>query len=307
MKKSPKPAPFICVFVLFFSMNSAWGQESRINFSASHSINWIRKEISSQVSFDLASSGIRLPTGRYRAEEILREAYPRLIRTFLLSARVDSNSTVRDMLNRGEVTFLELDAISMAARKVPPSLSSDFSSITGRYTVSIEKLSELFINHRRAVEPAPPLIPTPTADYTGIIIIADSVLPIHGRMTSALLEPCIFPKIWDTEMNLIYERNMFDPRLAEERLMVSYAAADSIFRPGPSGLEGELAALLGPYPLRVIARGGFGINPTDPIIDRQDALSILSSANNRRLLREGRVLIVLNEEMLKAMPNETPR
>jgi hypothetical protein len=100
-------------------------------------------------------------------------------------------------------------------------------------------------------------------------------------------------------MNLIYERNMFAPELRGEKLMVSYAGPDNIFRPGSSGLAGELAALVGPNPLRIFAREVFGIYPTDPIIDREDALKILSSDNNRRLLREGRVLFILNEEMLK--------
>jgi len=305
MKRNPKPAYLICAFLLVFLLNPAWGQENSrpipgsSNFDVSHSIDWIRGEISSRISFDLADSGIRLPTGRFMAEEILREAYPRLIRTFLLSLRLDSSSTVGDILNRGEISLAELDAIIMAARQIPPSLSPDFTRMNGRYTIPIQSLSALFLRHRRASEPPMPFIPIPTANYTGIIIIADSALPIQGRMSPALLAPCVFPRIWDTEMNLIYERNMFDPGIGRERLMVNYAAAESIFRPTPSGLEGELAALLGPNPLRIIASGGFGVNPTDPIIDRQDALRILSSSNNVRLLNEGRVLFVLSEEMLK--------
>jgi hypothetical protein len=51
--------------------------------------------------------------------------------------------------------------------------------------------------------------------------------------------------------------------------------------------------------LRIIARGVFGARPTDPIIDRDDALLILSTEANRRLLREGRIAIVLNSEVLK--------
>jgi hypothetical protein len=150
--------------------------------------------------------------------------------------------------------------------------------------------------HRRAIEPERPLFPVPTADYTGIIIIANEELPIHGRRSEALLEPCLFPKIWDSEMNLVYERNMFES--SNGKLMVRYAASESIFSPTPSGLEGELADFLGPRPLRIFASQVFGINPTDPVIDRDDALRILSTANNRRLLREGKVLLVINEKML---------
>ena len=299
MKRAPKALSFVCALALFFLLNSAWTQEGHHRFYASHSIDWTRGEISSRLDFDLAASGLRLPAGRFQAEEILREAYPRQIRTFLTSIRLDSSSTVGDMLERGEITLRELDVICREARQIPPSLSPDFRRMTGRYTVMMQELSSLFTRHRTPFEPAGPLIPIPTANYTGIIIIADTELPIHGRWTSAMLEPSIFPKIWDTEMNLIYERNMFDPALRNERLMVNFAAAESIFRPTPSGLDGELALLLGPNPMRILATGGFGVNPTDAVISRHDALRILSSENNRRLLRDGRVLFVLNESVLR--------
>jgi hypothetical protein len=152
------------------------------------------------------------------------------------------------------------------------------------------------MNHRRAAEIPPPLIPSPAADYTGIIVIADIELPVHGRNTGALVQPCLFPKIWDTEMNLLYERNMTDP--SGGRPVVRYIRAERIFLPTPSGIDEDLAAVVGSNPLRVIARGVFGACPTDPIIDREDALTILSTENNRRLLREGRVALAINADML---------
>jgi hypothetical protein len=47
-----------------------------------------------------------------------------------------------------------------------------------------------------------------------------------------------------------------------------------------------------------MARGLFGVLPTDPVIDREDALLILSSENNRKLLNEGRIVIVLDKKQL---------
>jgi hypothetical protein len=251
-----------------------------------------------QVSFDLLQAGIRLPAGRFTGEQILKEAYPRLLRPYFLPIKVDSSSTIRDLVERRELSLGELDAFSLEAEIVPVSLSSDLARMIGRYTVSIEKISASLLRHRRAVEPPRPLIPIQTADYTGIIIIADDELPIHGRHSRSLVEPCLFPKIWDTNMNLIYDRNMLEPSYGGV-LMVHYTTLENIIRPTPSGLEGELAALLGPNPLRIIARGVFGIYTTDPVIHRDDALRILSSENNRRLLREGRVAFVVNEEVLR--------
>jgi hypothetical protein len=106
-------------------------------------------------------------------------------------------------------------------------------------------------------------------------------------------------------MNLVYERNILDPKSAN-RTLVRYAAEADIFRDNPSGLSPELSALVGDNPLRIIARGVFGIRPTDPIIDREDALVILSSEENRRLLREGKVAIILGDGALETRLETVP-
>jgi len=294
-KKSSRAIIALCLLIL--AVFPAWGQQA--SFNVSSSVDWIKGELFSELSFDLAQAGVKLPTGRFLAEEILQDAYPELLRPNLLSLRLDSNSTVANLAERGELSLALLDSICLEAEKVPPSLSPDLKRMTGRYTMLMDRISALFIRHRQAIEPPRPLIRAATADYTGIIIIADSELPVHGRRGQALMEPCIFPKIWDTDMNLVYERNMLEPEGPTGNRMVRYIARESIFRSSPSGLEGELAALLGPNPLRIIAREVFGVNPTDPVIDREDALKILSSENNRRLLMEGRVALVLSETKLK--------
>jgi len=290
-----KKKVFSCLLLaaLFFPM-AIWGQTNQIQFDTSGSIDWVRKELNAQASFNLAQAGIRLPVGRLLAEETLNEAYPGLLRPYLLSVRLDSGSTLRALVDKGEVSLEDLDRFSREVEKVS-SLSTDLSRIIGMYTVSLGKLSSFLNRHRQALEPQRPLIPVQTPDYTGIIIIANEELPVRGRRSRTLAEPCLFPKIWDTEMNLIYERNMYENR---DIPMVRYTTAESIFRPTPSGLDGELAALAGPNPLRIIAREIYGIYPTDPVIDRLDALKITSSDNNRRLLKEGRVVFVLNNNQL---------
>jgi hypothetical protein len=67
----------------------------------------------------------------------------------------------------------------------------------------------------------------------------------------------------------------------------------------PSSLDEALVKRIGDNPLRIVARGLFGAVPTDPIIDRDDALLILSSEHNRQLLREGRIVIVLDKRGLQ--------
>jgi hypothetical protein len=55
---------------------------------------------------------------------------------------------------------------------------------------------------------------------------------------------------------------------------------------------------VGNNPLRIVANGVYGQTPTDPVIDREDALLIFSSEANRRLLREGKVALILEKNTL---------
>jgi hypothetical protein len=99
-------------------------------------------------------------------------------------------------------------------------------------------------------------------------------------------------------MNLVFEKAMLDP--SGTGTMVRYVSEQAVFHPGPSGLSEEAAAAAGERPLRIIARGVFGIRPTDLIIDRADSLLVVSSEANRRLLSQGRVVIALNDRVLKS-------
>jgi len=260
-------------------------------------IEWDTMEIKAAVSLDLESAGVRLPGGRGRGEVLLSEGYLRLIRPGILELQVDSSSTIADLINRGEFSLTEVEGLALAARSLPPALSHDMLKMSASYTVSISGLSAFFLRHNRSAPVARTMTPVSTARYTGIIIIAPEELPVYGMRSETLAIPCLFPKIWDSEMNLIYERNMLQPGIST---MVRYAPSASIFQHNPSGLSPELRAVVGDRPLRIFASGVFGIKPTDLIIDRSDALLIISSDENRRLLSEGKVAIILDESVLRS-------
>jgi hypothetical protein len=298
-----------------------------VKIGISGEIDWEKFEFTARLTLDLFSAKIRLPAGRIQAEEILREEYPRRVRPYLLALPVDSSNTLGDWINKRYYSMRQLDALSLSAREVPPNLSPDLSLMNGSYLVSLFGLSSDLMEHSRAEELPRILNPVSAASYTGIIILADEPLPVHGRNSSALPLPCILPRIWDTDMNLIYELNTIDPKrnlrpyerdqgepsalpqinmdekLPRDRFLktavVRYVNPEKVFASSPSGLDEELERLVGPNPLRILAREIYGLRPTDPVIDIEDANTILANENNRRLLREGRVAVVLNKNVLK--------
>jgi hypothetical protein len=276
--------------LLLFTVKAYSQTESSQNLS----IDWDRMELSARITLNFREAGLKLPSGRFQAEALLEDRYPGLVRELILSLQIDSSSTVKDLIDRGEFPFREADRLPARAVRVPPFLSADLSAISANYTLSLYAVSELLTTQNRQKPPVP-LIAGASKAYTGIVIIADESLPIHGRNARALVKPCLFPKIWDSDMNLVYERNMTEV----EAGMVSYVSRESVTRSSPSALDDALAQRVGYNPLRIMARGVYGIVPTDPVIDRDDSLIILSSEENRLLLREGRVALVLDKNELK--------
>jgi hypothetical protein len=259
-------------------------------------VEWDTLLIKSTVSLDLAQAGIKLPSGRTQGESLLNSGYLTLIQPNIMDLQVDSSSTIADLIIRGEFGLLEAENLALKAQSVPPALSSDLRKISVSYTMNLSDVSAALLRHTRPSPVMRTLIPVSSAQYTGIIVIASDNLPLYGMRSSALAVPCLFPKIWDSNMNLIYERNMLE---TNNNTMVHYAPLQSIFQDNPSGLAPEIIEVAGNRPLRIFARGLYGINPTDLIIDKNDAMLIISSNDNRRLLSEGRVVFILNDSVLK--------
>jgi len=281
-------------FLLLFVAAFAFGQPK---IGISGTVEWDKREIKALVSLDMASAGLKLPSGRIQSEALIASEYVRLIRPGILNLQVDSSSNVADLVSRGEWNSYDVENIALKGRSVPPALSPDFGSLLAAYTLDIDGISTALVRHRRPADIPRALNPIAAPAYTGIIIIAAEPLPVHGMKSATLIRPCLFPKIWDTEMKLIFERNMLNLNVGA---MVRYFTMQEIFAAGPSGLSPEIAAVVGSRPLRIFARGVFGMNPTDPIIGSEDALQIISSEENRTLLREGRVAVIIDETMLKA-------
>jgi len=281
----------VCVFV--FNAFLAFGQAK---LGISGVVEWDKMEINVVVALDLASAGLNVPTGRTQSEAIIASEYLRLIRPEILNLQVDSSSTVADIVERGEWSIFEVENYALQARAIPPALSPSFDSMLASYSLGIGGVRSALVRHSRLADIPRTLDPVSAPAYTGIIIIASDSQPVHGTRGSALLQPCLFPKIWDSNMKLIFERNMYNQASGP---MARYFPLKGIFAGGPSGLSKEISAVVGEYPLRIFAKGVFGMKPTDPVISSDDALLIMSTESNRNLLREGRLVIIVDDSVLK--------
>ncbi|MDR0656792.1 MAG: polymerase [Treponema sp.] len=270
------------------------------DIAISGKIGWERMEMDATVSLNMASAGLKFPNGRVQGEEYIRAAYPSLIQSLLSLIPVDSSRTVGDFIKSGDLNMDALKDFAEAASLSAPSFSPDLLLLRAPYVLKLSGLGSMLPGSSRPAEILRTIGSNSSPDYTGIIIIASKQLPAHGMRSVSLALPCIFPKIWDTEMNLIFEKNML--KSGHSGPAVRYAKERDIFLSTPSGLSEELVSLAGERPLRIIAREIFGKRPTDPVIDREDALLITGNERNRELLREGRLVFVLADEVLDEVP-----
>lgn len=255
------------------------------------SVDWASRELSLEVSLDLASVGLRLPSGRIEAERMIDRDVPGILEGLVLGLPVDSYRSVADCLIDGTIDAGDLLGLEGAIIEKNSAFSRDMRSFVARYELPLGAVTALFVRHRTPSPPEAPLEWRATRAFTGIVIYAAAGLHVHGERVTDLARPCLFPRIYDDEMRLLLEKNGVAPDAIATWGEVGYAKAAAL-------RDGSLLARLGESPLRIDATALFGTDRTDLIIPADEAMKILASPENRGLLAAGKVVIVIDDEYL---------
>lgn len=281
----------IFLFVLSIVLSGAFGQTQSINTSpkSSSTIDWVQEVFSTKASLNLKDNKIPFPSGKDIAINRISMALPFLLKDPLLSIPVDSSTDLGDIVLQNTVTLEQLTSLIDSGRRTPGAFSSGLSTLEIQHSLSITDISALMIKHSKPYAPQKPIELVSSRAYSGIIIDARGMLPVQGEFINEQAVPCLFPKIWDDTMELLYERNMMDSTIAKTQGIVTYSYSDD---------ESSYVDRIGNDPLRISARKIFGINRTDPVISRKDALRILSIPSNLELLKQGKIVILMDKEML---------
>lgn len=262
--------------------------EGRQVYATRARTDWKARNLELEVSVDLAAAGLKLPEGRLDAERMLERDFGGLAKDAIFALQVDSRRTIADAVADGSVEADRLVALSERARIRSSSLSKDARRLVQVFDLGLEEISSLFLDGARSTPIRAPLDERPTRDYTGIVIYAKGSLPVHGEAVEGKASPCLFPRIFDSEMNLLLDRGFVAPEV------LAAAGSGGGVLGYASGLGVEAGARVGGDSLRVMAQELFGDGRTDYVISREDALRILSSPGNRELLRQGKVVVVLS-------------
>ena len=256
---------------------------------AQSKVNWIAKEFSSTVSLDMEKSHLSLPSGKSSAAGLIKIKTPSLLKDSLLYLLVDNANYVGDLTETGIVTLEEITRIIENGKTTPEIISQDEKTISTNNTIDMININRQLVRQKFPYMQEIPFEIVSTRAYSGIIIDARGSLPVHGEYVSDEVYPCFCPQVWSEDMTVVYEKNMVDYDVAANKGIVAYHFTDDF---------SLLKERVGIDPLYLRAFKVYGRNRTDPILRKKDALKIISNEKNLELLREGRVVILLDEENL---------
>ncbi|MBN2659069.1 MAG: hypothetical protein JXR86_18585 [Spirochaetales bacterium] len=254
-----------------------------VSVSAVKHINWEEGLVTIDITASTGTAWTAL-SSRYDMDKLISKRAPVLTAEMIADIPVSSLDTIGSAILRNTSLYGDLLKLTDTVGKTFSTAAEDRKSLTVRYDIPVfPHIASLFIERSEADPVSKDLRYYPTEDFTGILIYAAEEMPLSGTNRKSALNPSIFPRLFDEDLNLILDMSKMDP--------------EYLRRWGTAGFSYDrdrtfYGDRVGAFPLRTMAEGYFGMNSTDIILPERAVRRILSSDNNRELLTEGRVLII---------------
>ncbi|MBP5752217.1 MAG: OmpA family protein [Treponema sp.] len=254
--------------------------------SSTSRVDWSKNALVSDVTLDVVKAGIPMPSGKAVSLNRIQMELPVLVKDPLLALYADDTNTIGDLVLDGKLTLDALTRIIDNSKKTPPYFVNASNNLKTTHTIDLKQIGALLVKHNTPYVQEKPIDRIASRAYSGIVIDARGLLPVHGEHTKSKVYPCLFPKVWNQDMTLVYERNMVSSSVAKTKGIVDYMKGQG------SNKKTERA---GNDPLWIKAREVYGVNRCDPVISYEDYLRITTIPENLELLKQGKVVILLDE------------
>ena len=287
MKKNLIKTAVFSIFLCLTMANALFAAEPSLESTSE--INWITRKFTSNLTLDTQKAGLEMPSGKKKASSLIKSKMSQLIQPPLLALYTDSANTVEDCVIAENILLNDIYSFIMNGYKTPDVFTPDAGTLYSTNTLEVDRLGELMVRHKYGYTQEEPIDIVPSRAYSGIIIDARGKLNVHGEFVDDQVNACFFPTIWDENMNIIYEKNTAAPAVVKQSGLVAYDYSNNTER---------YVSRVGNDPLYIKATEVYGINRTDPIIKRSDALKILTIPENLELLNQGKVVILLDQDKL---------
>ena len=271
-----------CTLIFLFLATAGVISAQQISWESS--IDWARGELRLVAEAPIDRSGANAPAAAHRAEQEIQSELAAEVVNALLPLRIDSRETLAGELQREPSLYGRLASLA--------------DNVERLITRPDRSLSRLQVTYRLDLFPGlPPLLLRddlplpfrrilgwiPAGSYTGVVIYAAEPLPIHGTELRSTIVPALLPEIFDENMETVLSREQLEVEWMERWGVAAYTDSLDL---------SDFTERVGQNPKRILARRLFGVSPTDIVISNADARELLATEGNRRLLREGRILIV---------------
>ena len=277
----------IIVFLfLIISQSLIFGEANIDESSVDYSINWKDQQLEIIITSTFSDITKPLPSVKFSTEKNIKKGLNYILLNGIELLIIDSKTTGEDFIKMHPSVINSIFNIAPSMIKDLSLFTPDLKSLHTKYTLDIyPDIAALFIPHLRTSTVSPAMDFIPSADFSGIVIYVDNMLPMYGKQSKGAFSPSLFPKIFDEELNPVIDSLMVDPEIIKRNGIVGYQKlSDSL----------DLVRI-GQNPLKVKAREIFGVNNTDLIISSRDADKILSRQNNINLILQGKILIIYDD------------
>lgn len=276
----------IIIAVLLSLQISAYGITGNKNSEIEYFFNWREKQLEILITSSLDDTNRPLPSLKFSIETEIKQNLPYILLEGIELLTIDSRTKGEIFIEKHPDVITSVFNLSQELVRVSSLFASNFKTLTIKYTLDIYPyIAELFIQHTRTTRLTPKLDFIPSADFTGIVIYVDEKLPMFGKQSNGSFKPSLFPRIFDEKLNLLMGPLMVDPDIILSFGTIGYQTLTDSLDLERTGLN----------PLKLKARGIFGINNTDLLISERDADKILSRQKNLDLIKQGKILIIFND------------
>jgi hypothetical protein len=277
---------FSLLAVVFFVCLPVYSQQ--YDLQTEMELNWETGDVTIMTKAAVPDDADNLTSERFRISEYVDRNLTDIALESFESLYLDSLLTVKTFLKNNQSGMTKFDRLNDSTEKLSSSFSRDLSSVQNIYRYNIyTDLMPILIDHGNSA-PVPVVLDyEATAAFSGIVIYAADDMPLYGETETGKLKPAIFPKIFDENMNIAVSPKMSEPEFLSKWGFAVYTDTTDLI---------QFESRIGLYPFFTTAEAIFGNNRTDIIISEEAARKILYNKANRRLIREGRILIIYSAE-----------
>jgi len=278
------------VLLLFFMLTAAifpGAAMTLANLTMESAMDWEKGQLNIRGSYPLTETTDSFPTAKQKTRQFLEKNSIHILQQSLSSLQLDSWYTMKSYLRENSELLKNYQLYLSSQEPVNIQADENLSQLYVDFSLKAFPDLALFILPEGASRKLPtPLKWSPSDDYTGIVIYIDGPLRYSPYKKETVFVPSLFPKVLDE-----YHNQLSGIEVGDRDYMLKWGSA------ALSSIDDEslFTNRVGIHPLRLTARALYGRIPTDVIISNDSAVRLLTRKNNRKLLEEGRILIIYSE------------